>query len=53
MHLMRPHHDDPSHAIDLQEIAQLLFYNATLAARCMPQDDSDAISGDDSSVKHI
>jgi hypothetical protein len=50
---LRPHDDDASHPICLEEFAQLLFHDGALAARRVTHKYFFAIAHDDSSMKRI
>src|SRR5215472_1956696 len=52
-HLLRSHHNNASHPICLEKLAQFLFDNKAPATRRVTQEDSFAIAHDDSDMKHI
>src|SRR5208337_4401683 len=52
-HRLRAHDDDAGHAVCLEEPAQFLFDDESLAARRVTHENLLAIAHDDSSMKHV
>src|SRR5215813_15581902 len=50
---LRPRDNDSRHTVRFQEVVQILFDNASAAARCMADENSVVVADNDAAMEHI